>query len=313
MNKMRRKIATRRVSTFVYSAAVHQRHLRSATRIVRWYKGYRPLLRARKLIRGFTRLLAVRRAQAVRVRCSAKVVAALKRIREAHARAAADPSLKLGKKTTAALEVLRSGKMISHVLKACQTLELSTQLSKYCCEAFAQANAANILFNLLRSCNRSQPHQELLRVTLVVLLHVARHHHLAKTVAEADDAADTLLDLIQMFRDKKPLFLLANELLTRLVNACNNIKAQCNVPVFRKRLDGIMHIMERKHRLEARVRSAGLVAVRDNQPAIVGCRAEQHGGSPTGQVGGFERYMGKKYASLEPINCMQHLMDLLAE
>lgn len=39
---------------------------------------------------------------------------------------------------TAALHVLQTGKMISQLLKACQTLELSTQLSRRCCDAFAK-------------------------------------------------------------------------------------------------------------------------------------------------------------------------------
>lgn len=103
-------------------------------------------------------------------RKSSKALAAqLERIRAAEARARADPSLKLGKQTTAALRTLQTGKMISHVLKACQTLELSTQLSRRCCEAFAHAQAADILFTLLRSCNRSTPHQELLRYVAVLV------------------------------------------------------------------------------------------------------------------------------------------------
>lgn len=71
-----------------------------------------------------------------------------------------------------ALQVLQSGKMISQLLKACQTLELSTQLSRYCGEAFAQAGASRILFALIRSCNRSTPHQELLRYAYI---HIYRY------------------------------------------------------------------------------------------------------------------------------------------
>lgn len=62
-----------------------------------------------------------------------------------------------------ALQQLQKGKMISQLLKACATLELSTQLSKKCSEAFAKSGASKILFALIRSCNRSTPHQELLR------------------------------------------------------------------------------------------------------------------------------------------------------
>ncbi len=57
------------------------------------------------------------------------------------------------------------------------------------------------------------------RIALVVLLNVARHHHLAAEVAAANDSTESLVDLMQMFRDKKPLFILASELLVRVVNA----------------------------------------------------------------------------------------------
>ena len=109
-------------------------------------------------------LQAVRRSVLVRRRCSKKIAELRSRIKASDIRARADPSLHLGKQTQNALHILQTGKMISQLLKACQTLQLSTSLSRRCCEAFAQAGAASILFSLLRSCNRSTPHQELLRL-----------------------------------------------------------------------------------------------------------------------------------------------------
>ena len=147
-----------------------------------------------------------------------------KRIKQAEIKARADPSLRLGKQTMVALQTLQNGKMISHLLKSCQTLELSTQLSRHCCESFAHANAASILFGLLRSCNRSTPHQELLRIALIVLLNVGRHVHLASILARATDSTDALIDLMQMFRDKKSIFILASELLARLIDASPETK-----------------------------------------------------------------------------------------
>ena len=74
-----------------------------------------------------------------------------------------DPALRLGNKTREALQILQKGKMISHVFKACQVLETSTYFSLPCCQSFVHASAATILFDLIKSCNRSTPHQELLR------------------------------------------------------------------------------------------------------------------------------------------------------
>jgi abnormal spindle-like microcephaly-associated protein len=99
----------------------------------------------------------------IRVKNSAKVTAARKRIRQAEIRARADPTMRLGKRTVAALSFLQNGKQVSQILKALQFLQLSTQVSKHCCTSFAEGGASAVLFGLLRSCNRSQPHQELLR------------------------------------------------------------------------------------------------------------------------------------------------------
>eukprot|EP01032_Pedospumella_encystans_P006364 gene6364-7620_t len=109
-----------------------------------------------------------------------------------------------------------------------------------------------------------------------------------------------------MFRDKKALFLLAAELLTRLVNCSEVVKAACNQPVYRKRLEGILHIIERKQRLESRVRSLGDSVTHRNAHGV-GALAGM--GSP--RTGEFDRYRGKAYHSLEPIHCIEHLMDLL--
>jgi hypothetical protein len=58
----------------------------------------------------------------------------------------------------------------------------------------------------------------------VVLLNVARHDEFASVVADSSEAADTLVDLMQMFRDKKNIFGRASELLCRLISASAKIK-----------------------------------------------------------------------------------------
>ena len=61
---------------------------------------------------------------------------------------------------------------------------------------------------------------------MVVLLNVARHKELTAIVAESGEAVDTLVDLMQMFRDKKPIFGRAAELLCRLVIASPSVKVK---------------------------------------------------------------------------------------
>ena len=109
------------------------------------------------LRQAFHRALQVRRQMTTQVRV------VYENIMVANAHARSNPEMKLSTRTQAALLTLQKGKMISHVLKACQTLEYSTSYSVVCCSNFVIASASKILFTLIRSCNRSTPHQELLR------------------------------------------------------------------------------------------------------------------------------------------------------
>ena len=67
------------------------------------------------------------------------------------------------KNCTVALTVLQTKKAASLLLKAAATIEMTTRYSYQCCQAFITADASRILLALIRSCNRSTAHQELLR------------------------------------------------------------------------------------------------------------------------------------------------------
>ena len=57
------------------------------------------------------------------------------------------------------------------------------------------------------------------RYCLAVIHNVAKHAQLANFVAKAENAADTLIDLMQMFRDKKSIFCQSCEILCNLIAA----------------------------------------------------------------------------------------------
>jgi hypothetical protein len=119
---------------------------------------------------------------------------------------------------------------------------------------------------------------------------------LAASVAEVPDAAEALIDLMQMFRDKKNVFILATELLSRLVHASTDVKDLCNTALYRKRIDGIRHIIERKHRLEVRVS-----AVSSKVPKV----------QASSETKDFDQYKSKNYARVEPVHCIEHLLQLI--
>lgn len=67
------------------------------------------------------------------------------------------------------------------------------------------------------------------RRALNSLLNVARYDELAYFVAQADDnTIATVIDLLQMFRDKKAVFSVACELMCRIMTADHNAKVLIN-------------------------------------------------------------------------------------
>merc|ERR1711871_806508 len=282
-------IISRNLSSYVSRKKVQA----SSLKIIRWFRAYRPLIRARIFGRGVRRMQAVLRARIVRAHRGVKVSKICDRLSIAAANARTNPDLRLGKRTLDALETLQNGRVISQLFKACHLLELSTRVSEKCASAFADAKAPKILFSLIQSCNRSAPHQEILRYALVILLHVARYEQFAPVVAAADNSTEVVIHLMQMFRDKGQIFCLSCELLCRLVEANDGSKNACNYSTSRKCLDGILHIIESKHRLQSRV-SAVVAKKGVVENACI---------SPKGKA--------KYLASEEPVNCIRHLMYLL--
>ncbi len=85
------------------------------------------------------------------------------RRRIAATKARVHPSANLFNRTTSALLVIETSKHLSGVIAAVQTLETCTRLSPVCCAMFAEKNIVTKILALIRGCNRSQPHQELIR------------------------------------------------------------------------------------------------------------------------------------------------------
>ncbi|XP_057171375.1 abnormal spindle-like microcephaly-associated protein isoform X4 [Ursus arctos] len=109
---------------------------------------------------------------------------------------------KLYKRTALALHYLLTYKHLSAILEALKHLEVVTRLSPLCCENMAQSGAVSKIFVLIRSCNRSVPCMEVIRYAVQVLLNVAKYEKTTAAVYDAENCVDTLLDLLQMYREK---------------------------------------------------------------------------------------------------------------
>ncbi|XP_023586136.1 abnormal spindle-like microcephaly-associated protein [Trichechus manatus latirostris] len=109
---------------------------------------------------------------------------------------------KLYKRTALALHYLLTYKHLSAILEALKHLEVVTRLSPLCCENMAQSGAITKIFVLIRSCNRSVPCMEVIRSAVQVLLNVAKYEKTTSAVYDVENCIDTLLELLQMYREK---------------------------------------------------------------------------------------------------------------
>jgi len=144
-----------------------------------------------------------------------------------------------------ALQILQSSKNLSDVMKAVRILEESTHESYSCCDEFIKADAHHILLSLALTCNRSEPHLELVRLILAILTNVAQHPPIVQSLATAF-AMDALIDLVQRYRDKSVHFVLSASLLNKILSRDYTLRLNYSTTERRKRLQGILMMCRRK-------------------------------------------------------------------
>lgn len=150
--------------------------------------------------RSILRIQSIWRGYLVR-KISTKMIAEhRRRIREINA--AAEEHMKLGNRAEMGLNLLLTSSHMSVVLKACFHLDAATSLSRECCARLINHDAIRIIFKLIKSCNRSKPHMEVLKHVVHILQHMSMYPETAPSVLRyADDAVDVLLELLQNYRE----------------------------------------------------------------------------------------------------------------
>jgi len=212
---------------------------RGATMLQKVVRGYfaRVLIHRKNLslslIQACCRGFLVRRSRSKKVLHIARLVAA------ANMHAIRNPSLVLGERTRVALYELRTSKRLTEITDAAITLEMSTRLSRNCCVAFVNVGAPSILYELLGTCNRSLPHVEIVRIVLLTLRNVSKHKDLLNDVA-TPGSGGVILDLVQMFRDKDDVFVVALIIFSRLLRYNKKLKETCSQPENMKRLTHVL-------------------------------------------------------------------------
>ena len=157
------------------------------------------------------------------------------------ARIDTEHSSKFQRHTVKAITTIQTSKKFNEVLKAVTNLEKITHRSIEDCKLTIRINVQNKLFSILRRCNRSSPHLELIRTILTVLTNIAQHPSIILQLA-SPKAVDILTDLVQMFRDKSNIFALSSALLEKMLLSSSTLLSGYSTHENKKRLSGILSL-----------------------------------------------------------------------
>ncbi|KAM3876201.1 abnormal spindle-like microcephaly-associated protein [Diretmus argenteus] len=166
---------------------------------------------------------------------------------------------KLYYKTSSALDYLLRYKHFSNILEALKNLETTTRLSPVCCERLVESRATHVIFTLIRSCNRSVPCMEVITYSIQILLNLSKYHKTIEAVYAVENSVDTLLDLLQRYREKAgdkvaekggSIFTKACFLLVLLLQDQHRALEVRKLPKALDRICSIYRLTARKHKMD---------------------------------------------------------------
>ncbi|XP_059177929.1 abnormal spindle-like microcephaly-associated protein homolog isoform X2 [Physella acuta] len=205
---------------------------------------------------------------------------ALTRRRLQEATRAATYEQTLGSRTSSALDYLLKEKDLAYILEALMHLEVSTRLSPVCCLKMVEVNAVSVLYRLINSCNRSVPHMELIKYAVNILLNLSKYDKTVEAVIEPEESIATILELLQIFREKGLIFFNSCMLLGIL-----GLKEGCRVQIMQhphivERLQSVHALTLRKQRANQtrQVTKAKLAAMKScnyTLPVMTPCKSKR--------------------------------------
>ena len=175
--------------------------------------------------------------------------------RIAAANACAEEHMTLGARTVSALKILLTHKQLTFVLRACENLVVATKLSTGCCTRLVDAKAVPILFQLVRSCNRSKPHMAVLVVALEIMLNLVKCADTNQYVFQEGESIGLMSELCQMYRDKTEIFAVVLEIMKNFLNDPEKVAVIKTRAADMKRFDQIKALLERKAKLSKKIDS----------------------------------------------------------
>ncbi|CAH9141785.1 unnamed protein product [Cuscuta epithymum] len=155
-----------------------------------------------------------------------------------------DDGMRIINRLLVALSELLNMKSVSGILHTCATLDMATKHSQKCCEELVAAGAVDILVKEIRSVSRSIPDQEVLKHALSTLRNLTRYPHLTEVLITARGCIETVL--LEFLRNKEEGYFIAAELLKKLLQHQNGMKAVLKLPAIIRRLHNHVEQLSRK-------------------------------------------------------------------
>ncbi|XP_035032890.2 abnormal spindle-like microcephaly-associated protein [Hippoglossus stenolepis] len=251
----RRKVVTAQRAIRCWLARRH----RAASVIQQAVRNFLLLRRQRRVQQGIVKAQALWRGhRSRRLNDNAKLVKLRHRLRQVSA--AVREEDKLCNKTSSALDYLLRYKHFSYILEALKNLETATRLSPECCERLVESGATNVIFTLIRCCNRSVPCMDVITFSIQILLNLSKYHKTIEAVYSVENSVETLLDLLQRYREKAgdkvaekggSIFTKACFLLALLLLDKRRTVEVMKLPKVLDRIRSIYRLTARKHKMDA--------------------------------------------------------------
>uniref|UniRef100_A0A3Q1B278 Calponin-homology (CH) domain-containing protein n=1 Tax=Amphiprion ocellaris TaxID=80972 RepID=A0A3Q1B278_AMPOC len=231
------------------AASIIQQAVRKFLLLRRQKKVQRAIVKAQALWRGH---------RSRRLNDNPKIVKLRHRLRQVSASIREED--KLCNKTSSALDYLLRYKHFSYILEALKNLETATRLSPECCERLVESGATNIIFTLIRCCNRSVPCMDVITFSIQILLNLSKYHKTIEAVFSVEDSVETLLDLLQRYREKAgdkvaekggSIFTKACFLVALLLQDKHRAQEVMKLPKVLDRIRSIYRLTARKHKMDA--------------------------------------------------------------
>uniref|UniRef100_A0A0L8HPV2 Calponin-homology (CH) domain-containing protein n=1 Tax=Octopus bimaculoides TaxID=37653 RepID=A0A0L8HPV2_OCTBM len=204
-----RKLFEKKKSAILTIARYLQQYLKrrdhAAQLIQRVMRGWIVRKRVKKFHRNATLIQSYWRGY--KVRCQSKRTITKLRQRLVAVTKEATEDKKLISRFAKGFDQLMKFKHLSDVLHALVNLEAASRLSPVCCLQLARENAIPVIYNIIKGCNRSVPHMELIKYSIQIFLNLAKYAPTIESVYHSrPDAIDIILNVMMVFREKGLVF-----------------------------------------------------------------------------------------------------------